>query len=152
PSRAPVTARERTRALLQEALATDPSLARAAYHLALLDLQDDRVREALERLDASPRPPGLVSWQVLRAQGLRARGLAEEADRVLAAAAAEAPRSCELLPALATAARERRDFSAEEELVGSLRACDATSSARADFCTLRGNQTCAAAEYARLLA
>ncbi|HJZ87096.1 MAG TPA: tetratricopeptide repeat protein [Polyangia bacterium] len=151
PSRAGGTARERARSLLEQALAADPGALRATYNLALLDLQDDRAREALARLEGSRPPPGLWSWHSLRAQALRARGLSEAADRVLAEVAQSAPDACGLLPQLASAARERQDLSAERRLSERQRACDAESQALADLCATQGDSACAAAEYARLL-
>src|SRR5262249_61608469 len=75
PSRSPSSARHRSRELLERALAIDPGALKAAHNLALLDLQDGRSREAVERLEArAAQPPGW-QWLGFFAQARAARPL-----------------------------------------------------------------------------
>jgi tetratricopeptide (TPR) repeat protein len=151
-TRTHASVRTRVRTLLEQALAADPAALRAAYNLALLDIEDDRSREAIERLEGAADRVRFWGWHALWAQALRARGLSAAADDALERARKLAPGACGLLPQLAGAARERHDFAAERRLTEAQRACDAESQALADLCQSRGELDCTISEYRRLLA
>ena len=152
PSRSYSTTRERARSFLEQALAADPHTLRAAYNLALLDLQDDRAREAMARLEENNANATFWGWHALYAQALRQKGLTADADRALARARELDPDVCGLAEQDATAARDHHDPAAERRAAEAHHQCDAETQALADLCSARGDHECAIAEYERLLA
>ncbi|MCA1664154.1 MAG: hypothetical protein LC659_07790, partial [Myxococcales bacterium] len=106
PSRPSRLARDRGRRALERALALDPTLDRARYNLALIELNADKPREALARLDEVKHP---LSWRFYfaRQQALKQRGWQREADDALAEARRRDPEAC---PALDADVQRRREL------------------------------------------
>jgi hypothetical protein len=132
PTRPGSFARDAARGLFRGALGADAAAARAAQGLAAIELEDDRVREAIDdaRLAARAAPRWWAPELVL-AHALRARGLDVDADAALDRAAAlggaEGDRPCLLVEALLRRADDRRDLGARRRLEDALASCDATS-------------------------
>ena len=75
-------------------------MVRARYLLVTLDLGAERPRDALQKLDAAPKPGG-PSWRLpyLRWQALKQRGWQREADDALGEARRRDPEACPALEA-----------------------------------------------------
>jgi len=143
PTRPPAFARDAARALFRAALAADPDDARAAQGVSALELEDDRVREAIDDARVAARAaPRWWAPELVLAHALRARGLDVDADAALdrSAAAAGPPgdRPCLLVEALLRRADDRRALGARHTLEDALAACDATSETRLERMRARG--------------
>jgi len=78
--------RDRARALWQQALASDPGMARVWIDLSKLDLQNDRAREATDKAEHARRvAPRWWPAQLAVATALRGQGFEQPADAALAA-------------------------------------------------------------------
>ena len=151
PSRPPRLARDRGRRALERALALDPTLDRARYNLALVELNADRPREALARLDEVKRPR---SWRFFfaRQQALKQRGWQREADEALAEARRRDPEACPALEADVERRRELHDVRGAMALARQASVCDGGSDELADLLRSSGDLPGAIAEYRRLTA
>jgi hypothetical protein len=142
PTRPAGLARDAARGLFRAAIAADAGDARAWQGLAAVELDDDKVREAIDDARAAARAaPGWWAPELVLAHALRARGLERDADRALERAAEQAggDRPCLLVEALARRADERRDLAGRDALEEALVACDATSEARLPRLRARGD-------------
>ena len=144
-------ARDRGRRALERALALDPSLERARYNLALLELNADRPREALARLDEVKQAR---SWRFFfaRFQALKQRGWQREAEEALAEARRRDPDACAALEADVALKRERHDVRGALALARQASVCGGGSDELADLLRATGDLGGAIAEYRRLLA
>ena len=144
-------ARDRGRRALERALALDPTLDRARYNLALVELNSDRPREALARLDEVRKPR---SWRFFfaRQQALRQRGWLREADEALAEARRRNPEACPALEADGQRRRELHDVRGALALARQASVCGGGSDDLADLLRTTGELGGAVAEYRRLLA
>jgi tetratricopeptide (TPR) repeat protein len=153
PSRPSRLARDRGRRALERALALDPTLDRARYNLALVDLNSDKPREALAQLD-EVKHPGARSWRFAfaRQQALKQRGWQREADEALAEARRRDPEACPALEADVQRRRELHDVRGALTLARQASVCDGGSDELADLLRTTGDLGGAIAEYRRLLA
>lgn len=151
PSRPSRLARDRGRRALERALALDPSLERARYNLALIELNADRPREALARLDAVKQPKSWRFW-FARFSALKQRGWQREADDALAEARRRDPEACPALEAEVTQRRERHDVRGALTLARRASVCGGGSDELADLLRTTGDLDGAIGEYRRLLA
>ena len=129
-------ARDRGRRALERALALDPTLDRARYNLALIELNGDKPREALARLDELKRSgDGDRSWRFAfaRQQALKQRGWQREADEALAEARRRDPEACPALEADVQRRRERHDVRGALALARQASVCDGGSDELADL-------------------
>jgi predicted Zn-dependent protease len=143
PTRPSSFARNAARGLFRASLAADADAARAAESLAAIELEDDRLREAIDDARAAARAaPRWWAPSLVLAHALRARGLDVDADAALERAAAiggpPGDRPCLLVEALLRRADDRRDLAARAELEDALAACDATSETRLERLRARG--------------
>jgi Flp pilus assembly protein TadD len=132
PTRPQGFARDAARGLFRAAIAADAEAARAAQGLAAIELEDDRLREAIDEARTAARAaPSWWAPVLVLAHALRARGLDVDADAALDRAAtlagAEGDRPCAIIEALLRRADDRRDLAARQGLEDGLQACDATS-------------------------
>ncbi len=144
-------ARDEGRRALERALALDPTLERARYNLALMELNADRPREALARLD---QVTASSSWrfQFARYQALKQRGWAREADLALAEARRRDPEACLALLADVELKRERHEVREALALARQAVGCGGGNDELADLLRTTGDLAGAIAEYRRLLA
>jgi len=144
-------ARDRGRRALERALALDPTLDRARYNLALFELNADKPREALARLDEVQKPR---SWRFFyaRQQALKQRGWQRESDDALAEARRRDPEACPALEADVQRRRELHDIRGALTLAKQASVCDGGSDELADLLRTTGDLPGAVAEYRRLLA
>lgn len=144
-------ARDRGRRALERALALDKTLDRARYNLAMLELNGDKPREALARLDEVTQPR---SWRFFfaRQQALKQRGWQREADEALAEARRRDPEACPALEADVQRRRELHDVRGALTLARLAGTCDGGSDELADFLRTTGDLPGAIAEYRRLVA
>jgi tetratricopeptide (TPR) repeat protein len=150
----PVTlSRDRARRRLMRALALEPRFIRARYLLVTLDLQADRPRDALTRLDAAPKPPG-PSWRLshLRWDALKARGWQREAEEALAESRRVDPEACPPLKDEVVLRRDRHEVARAVELARQASRCNNGGQDLADTLRDRGDLDGALGEYRRLLA
>ena len=143
-------ARDRGRRALERALALDPTLDRARYNLALIELNSDKPREALARLDEVAHPR---SWRFFfaRQQALKQRGWQREADEALAEARRRDPEACPALEADILRRRELHDVRGALALAQKASVCDGGSDELADILRTTGDLAGAITEYRRLL-
>jgi tetratricopeptide (TPR) repeat protein len=143
--------RDQARRALLRALALDPSLERARYNLALMELNADRPREALARLD---EVKGVHGWRFAfaRFQALKQRGWAREAELALAEARRLDPEACQALVADVTQRRERHDVRGALVLARWASTCGGGNDELADLLRATGDLGGAVAEYRRLRA
>ncbi|MFO7562930.1 MAG: hypothetical protein R6X02_09840 [Enhygromyxa sp.] len=135
PTRGKTSSATRQQAELEDALALDPSLARA--RLALLSMRLDRgdLPEVLEELEAIPDSSvpgsGRLHLAMLRYEAYRRRGSDFQAERALEAAAAIHPSSCDVLMARRELIRERNQVEAEDRIAQELAQCPGSVPLRA---------------------
>ena len=143
-------ARDRGRRALERAVALDPTLDRARYNLALIELNADKPREAIARLDEIAHPR---SWRFFfaRQQALKQRGWQREADEALAEARRRDPEACPALEADVLRKRELHDVRGALALARQASVCDGGSDELADLLRTTGDLAGAIAEYRRLL-
>jgi tetratricopeptide (TPR) repeat protein len=146
-------ARDRARRAFERALELDPTLERARYNLALMELNADRPREALARLGAAG-PIAAHDWRFAfaRYQTLKARGWQHEAEQALASARRLNPEACPPLEAATAIAYGRHEVAAALALARLASTCGAGSDELADLQRSTGDLAAAIAEYRRLLA
>lgn len=144
-------ARDRSRRALERALQLDPTLERARYNLALMELNADRPREAIARLDQVHEGK---SWRFAfaRYQALKQRGWQREAEEALAEARRRDPEACLALGAAVQERRERHDVHGALALAREAGRCGGGSDELADLLRATGDLAGAVAEYRRLLA
>ncbi|HEY2747408.1 MAG TPA: DUF3857 domain-containing protein, partial [Polyangia bacterium] len=144
-------ARDRGRRALERALTLDPSLDRARYNLALYELNNDKPREAIARLDEVAHPR---SWRFYfaRQQALKQRGWQREADDALAEARRRDPEACPALEADILRRRELHDVRGALALAQRASVCDGGSDELADLLRTTGDLAGAITEYRRLIA
>ncbi len=143
PTRPADIMRDRARALWQQALASDPGMARVWIDLAKLDLQNDRAREATDKAEHA-RHVAPMWWpaQLAAATALRGQGFEQPADAALAKGLALVEGgvgACEMLEEATQRAEARDDVRAAERLVGRLGRCDAQDSNQRLFAQQRGD-------------
>ncbi len=147
PTRPAPFSRDAARRYLHQAVAVDPELARAWQRLAVLEMDDDRPRDAMaEARRAGDAAPGWWAPELLLARLLGARGLDFDAAGALVQAAAKsagAATPCPVLEAQRREAEERRQLSREDSLSVALVHCGGDVDARVDRHRARG-QTAAA--------
>jgi tetratricopeptide (TPR) repeat protein len=144
-------------ARMARALSLDPTLARARAMRALIALNSDRPREALQRLADAPRDksgaaPAYWRFAFVRFQALKARGWLREAEEALAEARRLHPDGCAPLDAEIALERDRHDVSAALKLAQRASTCNGGSDELADSLRESGDLSGAIAEYQRLLA
>jgi len=152
PALTPGVSRDRARASLARAFSLDPTMARAAHNLALIEQQDDRPEEAMTWTLAGRRAaPKSFRFALLEAELLLERGWDREAQDALGRAAALQPDACDVSRAAMAVAQRLEDVVAEESSAAALHRCDALADAWADWLRRRGRLAEARAEYARLI-
>jgi tetratricopeptide (TPR) repeat protein len=129
PTRPADIMRDRGRALWQQALVVDPTMARVWLDLSKLELQNDRPREAAEKAAGALRAaPTWWPAQLALSRALRAQGLEEPADAALAqglAQVVEGSGACEMIEQAFRRAEGRDDHPSAARLVERLGQCDA---------------------------
>jgi tetratricopeptide (TPR) repeat protein len=137
PSRPPSIGRDAARTLFRRAVAVDPSLARVWRDLALLDLTDDRPREAADSAERALRAtPGYWPAALTLSEALRARGFERQADLALDRAAGSS--GCAAIEAALRRARELGRQAEETALLPRLQRCDAQADVLVDRLRVRG--------------
>ena len=132
PTRPADIMRDRARALWQQAVASDPGMARAWLDLSKFDLQNDQSREATEKAErARQAAPAWWPAHLAVATALRGQGLEQPADAALEAGlklldlTSGGPGACDLLEEAFHRAEARDDVRAASRLVDLLGRCDA---------------------------
>jgi tetratricopeptide (TPR) repeat protein len=140
--------RDRTRQMLERALSIDAGAARARYHLATMELDEERPDKALEQIG------DLDGWRpaLLRYQAYRDRGWQHEAEEALRAARRANPEACTPIETEVALAREHHDVMTAGRLAAELVRCIPTATEVADVARERGDARMVVAEYRRLLA
>ncbi len=143
PTRPADIMRDRARALWQQALASDPGMARVWIDLSKLDLQNDLAREATDKAEQARRvAPTWWPAQLAVATALRGQGFEQPADAALAAGLSlveGGSGACDMLEEAYQRAEARDDVRLAERLVGRLGRCDAQDSNQRLFAQRRGN-------------
>ncbi|MBI5480485.1 MAG: DUF3857 domain-containing protein [Deltaproteobacteria bacterium] len=153
PSRPAAVTLATARAALLKVLAAAPRSAGALVELALLDMQEERPRDALQRLEqARALRPERARIDLLRAEIFEGRGWDRESELALDDAERKNPESCRLLEARGTVLHKRRDGPGLLKLARRLRACNAESEHPAQSLREADDLAGAVAEYRRLLA
>jgi cellulose synthase operon protein C len=139
PSRGATVSAAREQAAIDTALELDPALDDARLRLYELMLARGDDADVLEALASMPkgRLRGM-SGDLLRYRAHRSRGDEHLAEEVLARVAKRNPKSCRVLMAQRSLARERNDVKAEDRLVRSLRQCSGSLALRANLAETRG--------------
>jgi hypothetical protein len=138
PSRPASIGRDAARTLFRRALDADGALARVWRDLALLELADDRPREAAEAAERALRAtPGYWPATLTLSEALRARGFERQADRALERAAAT--HGCAAVEAALRRAREMGRQTEETALSLRLVRCDAEPDVLLDRLRVRGD-------------
>jgi cellulose synthase operon protein C len=154
PSRPASIARDAARGVLRAAVAVDPGLARPWHDLALLALEDERPRDAIEAgREAARAAPRWWAPQLLLARAFTARGLDFDASRAVEAAAQPVGKDgarldavpCPVIEALRRRAQERRVLEEETRLESALVPCGGNVEARVERLRARGDLAGAAA-------
>ncbi len=139
PSRPASIARDAARTALRAAVAVDAGLARSWHDLAVLALEDERARDAIEAGRTAVRAaPAWYAPHLLLARAFTARGLDFDANRAVEAAAQGAAGDdtglrnapCPVIEALRRRAQERRALEQETRLDEALIACGGNVEAR----------------------
>jgi len=145
-------ARDRARSALQRAWSLDPSMARAAYNLVLIERDEEQTEDAARWVAAGRRAaPQSFRFDLIEAEMLLDRGWDREAQEALMRAERLHPQSCEV-PRVALEAAQRSDDGAAERLrTEQMHRCDALSDAWAGWLRRRGRLPEARDEYLRLL-
>jgi cellulose synthase operon protein C len=152
PSRPAAVTGARARAALLKVLEAAPKSAGALVELALLDNQEERPRDALQRLDqARALRPERARIDLMRAEILDARGWDRESELALDDAERKHPESCKLLELRTSVLHKRRDGPGMVKLARRLRACNAESEQPAQSLRDAEDLEGAVAEYRRLL-
>jgi tetratricopeptide (TPR) repeat protein len=152
PALSPGLGRDGARAALRRALVLDPTMARAAHNLALLEAQDDRPDEATAWIDVGRTvAPRTFRFDLIEAELLLDRGWEREAKDALARAAAIAPHACDVVRFAGSLAQRIGDAAGEEAAASATRRCDASSEAWAEWLRRRGRLDEARREYERLI-
>ncbi len=125
----------RARKLLERALGRDPTLDRARYLLARLDLDDNQAR-AVEA--ASPRVGAPAPFLALHARAAIALGRLARAEALARQARQQGTRGCDPEEVLLKVAERRREPRAEEAAARALLACEPGSDAVAELHRQRG--------------
>ena len=132
PTRPADILRDRGRAWWQQAVASDPGMARAWLDLSKFDLQNDQSREATEKAErARQAAPAWWPAHLAVATALRGQGLEQPADAALEAGlklldlTSGGPGACDLLEEAFHRAEARDDVRAASRLVDLLGRCDA---------------------------
>ncbi len=129
PTRPADIMRDRARALWQQALASDPGMARVWLDLSKLDLQNDRAHEAADKAERARKvAPKWWPAHLAVATALRGQGLEQPADAALATGLAlveDGSGACEMLEEAFHRAEARDDVGSAERLVERLGRCDA---------------------------
>jgi tetratricopeptide (TPR) repeat protein len=145
------TSYERARALMERALAADPSLWLARRYLARHEAMEGREHDAARLLEAgvaiAPDEPELRHEL---ADLAAAAGWQAECARAADELAQLLPSSCRSLRWRLSLARQRNAFAQALNLAREIRACDATSAALAEELTRRQELDLALEEYRRL--
>ncbi len=138
-------ARESARALLRQAVANDPKLARAWRQLAVFELDDDKAGEAVQDAEravaAAPQwTPGLLTL----ADAQRERGFDRDAQKTLARAVttldqAHPAGACLVWEAAYRNAQRRAKVDDERIFANAANACDAMSEVALQDVRLRGD-------------
>ncbi|MCA9710491.1 MAG: tetratricopeptide repeat protein, partial [Myxococcales bacterium] len=139
PSRGRAVSLSREVEALERALQLDPRLDVA--RLRLLEIQRERGEDAEVEQILEQLPPARlrgIDGQLLRFSVFLAQGNEYQAEQALARAAALAPRSCKVLMAQRSLARERADVRREDEIAEQLAACAGSLSTRARLAEARG--------------
>ena len=145
-------ARDRGRALLQEALVLDAGLARPRHALAGLALDDDRPRVAIEEAKLAAKiAPRWWLPQLTLYGSYRLRGLAFEADRALDRALALGEGACSVVEAALGRAEDRRDHTSETRFSTQLDNCPSGLDERLERLRKRGDLAGAAAILRRMI-
>lgn len=143
PTRGAVSSAARQQAELEQALAIDPSLARARFALLSLRLRRGDVAEvvdALEELEPGTFVgTGELMVSMLRFEAYRARGSDFLAEQALARAAELHPNHCEVLMARRELVRERAQVEAEDQVTEALARCPGSLGIRAQLAAQRGH-------------
>jgi tetratricopeptide (TPR) repeat protein len=140
PGRPGGLARDRARPLVRAALAIDPTLARVRHALAVIALEDERPREALdEAAAAAEAAPGWWIPELTLHAAFRLRGLGWDADRALDRASRLGPGACPVLAAALSRAEDRREAAAEARLHAALSACGPDADERVAWLRRRGD-------------
>jgi cellulose synthase operon protein C len=140
PSRPASIGRDAARNLFRRAVSVDGALARVWRDLALLELGEDRPREAAEAAERALRAaPHFRPAALVLSEALRARGLERQADRALARAVGTPAGGCVGLDAAVRRARELGRDDEETALLARLERCDAQSDVLVDRLRARGD-------------
>jgi tetratricopeptide (TPR) repeat protein len=142
PTRPADIMRDRARALWQQAVASDPGMARVWLDLSKLDLHNDQPREATEKAERA-RQVSPSSWpaHLAVATALRAQGLEQPADAALATGLTLVEGglgACDMIDAAFHRAEARDDVRSAARLVDWLGRCDAQDGNARSFAQRRG--------------
>ncbi len=152
PSRGRTVSVSREVEALERALEVDP--AADAVHLRLLELRRDRGEEAEVLRALEELPPGRldgVDGQLLRFSMYLSQGDEHQAESALGAAVAVSPRSCKVLMARRSLARDRSDVGEEDRIATALQVCAGSLSLRARLAETRGRWDDAQALWSQVL-
>ncbi|HEY3355105.1 MAG TPA: tetratricopeptide repeat protein [Polyangia bacterium] len=153
PARPRAVSRTLARAALGRVLTLTPRHPGALFELALLDMNDERPRDALARLvEARKGAPARARIDLTLTDLYDARGWDRESELSLADAEKKNPESCRALESRGGVLQKRRDVPGLLKLAARLRACDAESEYPAQGYREADDLPTAVAEYRRLLA
>lgn len=153
PSRPASFTRDRSRTLLEAAVAVDPELARPRHALATIALDDDRPREAIDQaLAASRSAPAwwVPDWTLYSAY--RLRGLTWDADQALDRALAHGAGACPVIETALERAEDRHDVAAQQQFGAALSACGKDSEQQIERMRRLGDLDGAEAALLRVIA
>ena len=153
PSRSASFTRDRSRTLLEAAVAVDPELARPRHALATIALDDDRPREAIDQALAANRsaPAWWVpEWTLYSAY--RLRGLTWDADQALDRAIAHGAGACPVIETALDRAEDRHDVAAQQQFGAALSACGKDSEQQIERMRRLGDLDGAEAALRRVIA